>query len=622
MARLLAVLASACAALLLLAACRTPQKRAAELIPDHRATLRALDALTAKDLAAMRPQDDAPLMALVPGDKAPQVAFYWQHDTLEPVVLLPHVVAIRGPRSLVVHGGSFVPGVLGEVGDAYPALQAMTNEGLYFVAVDPDAAPDLDVHDGSAPGVLVGRVVLHPRPGTPPLTWPASFLTRRVAVRFHENVVAGLSEDQARAALAPLVGPVGLVPDQTEPLDETTFLFRATSEDPRLWVDAARRARHLLACDGLAEPDMIRGIVAMEQITVEDQWHLRNKGQFGGVVGADGNVRKAWHGFTEGDPAVVIAIIDKYAVDLAHPALAANVAPGSRDMVTGASPPAPPADGHGTAVAGVAAARSPAANGLRGVAPRCRFVNFAVFNASAVEVANALRRARGLGCRVVNMSFRLLAPGMTQGVDDAIHKTGTTTALYPGAVVVAAVSNELGDNFVADDGDRRIVEHPLVLAVGTSTDYDLWGRCGSGSGVALVAPSGRNAAVATNCALGRAQIATTDALGSNGYNGSGNSCLCSSVPANYANPNFTRCFWGTSAAAPQVAGAAALLVSFRPALTPVQVRWILQRSARRLADGQPYLPDGTGGSRSLTTGYGCLDVFHALEIADSGIALP
>jgi subtilisin family serine protease len=70
---------------------------------------------------------------------------------------------------------------------------------------------------------------------------------------------------------------------------------------------------------------------------------------------------EAWD-ITTGSPEVVIAIVDS-GVDATHPDLAGAVLPGY-DFVAN-KPAGTPSDGHGTGVAGAAAAR--ANNGIGGV---------------------------------------------------------------------------------------------------------------------------------------------------------------------------------------------------------------------------------------------------------------
>lgn len=72
---------------------------------------------------------------------------------------------------------------------------------------------------------------------------------------------------------------------------------------------------------------------------------------------------------------------------------------------------------------------------------------------------------------------------------------------------------------------------------------------------------------------------------------------------------------GSSYAAPLVAGAASLLLAQHPALTPAEVRVILQRSARPFAQG------GCDPQHRAGCGAGVLDVVAALRSAESPLAL-
>lgn len=77
-------------------------------------------------------------------------------------------------------------------------------------------------------------------------------------------------------------------------------------------------------------------------------------------------------------------------------------------------------------------------------------------------------------------------------------------------------------------------------------------------------------------------------------------------------------FSGTSAAAPQLAGAAALLLQAHPALTPDEVRELLRASARDVSAGTCH--PNTGGSPATVgpddaTGHGLLDAHRATVLA-------
>ena len=146
------------------------------------------------------------------------------------------------------------------------------------------------------------------------------------------------------------------------------------------------------------------------------------------------NLPSAWE-VTSGSPGVVIAIMDS-GVDATHPDLAGAVDPGwnfvdenadTTDLV-----------GHGTAVAGIAAARS---NGLGAVGAcwSCRIMPLRVLRpegfALKATMARALDYAVAHGVAVVNMS--LYGESLNGVLHDAIHR-----ALEAGVIVVAAAGNE------------------------------------------------------------------------------------------------------------------------------------------------------------------------------------
>ena len=74
-------------------------------------------------------------------------------------------------------------------------------------------------------------------------------------------------------------------------------------------------------------------------------------------------------------------------------------------------------------------------------------------------------------------------------------------------------------------------------------------------------------------------------------------------------------FSGTSAAAPQVAGIVALMLSVNPQLTLANVREILSDTARDVERGTTGLGDTAGPGHDLATGAGFVDAFAACSHA-------
>ncbi len=260
-----------------------------------------------------------------------------------------------------------------------------------------------------------------------------------------------------------------------------------------------------------------------------DQWSLRNTGQQGGRVGADIHAPAAWE-ITTGNPSVVIALLDT-GVDLTHPDLEGQTVAGY-DFVQGDDDPQDD-HGHGTHVAGIAAARTDNAVGVAGVCWQCRIMPLKVLDSSSRGYyswwASALVYAADQGVKVANIS----AGGTATS---SILYDAVTYAYSRGMVVVAAMMNS---------GDAT-VHYPAgygeTIAVGASGRKDERASFSSfGSHIDLTAPG----------------VGIYSAI----------------WPSRYST-------WsGTSMAAPHVSGLVGLLLTVRPDLTPGQVASVLAARA-------------------------------------------
>ena len=268
---------------------------------------------------------------------------------------------------------------------------------------------------------------------------------------------------------------------------------------------------------------------------------------------ADIDAPEAWN-LTTGSDAVTVAVVDT-GVDYTHPDLAPNMVPGW-DFFDNDSDPTDTV-GHGTHVAGTIGARGDNALGVTGVNWRVKVMPLRVGGSndlSLAAVVEAFRYACTHGARVVNGSFG--GVGSSTAIHDAI-------ASCPGTLFVFSAGNSASNNdarpmFPCNDPSRNVV----CVAASNQNDQ-LAPFSNYGASVELAAP------------------------------GTG---ILSTYPGNsYA------IFDGTSMAAPHVAGAAALVLARRPALTPIQVRQALLLST----DSRPSLTGlvATGrlnASRALT----------------------
>lgn len=226
----------------------------------------------------------------------------------------------------------------------------------------------------------------------------------------------------------------------------------------------------------------------------------------------------AWNAARGGG--VVIAIIDSGA-DTDHEDLAANLIDGYNFVDSSAD--IEDLHGHGTHVSGIAAALMDNAKGIAGTAPDASIMPLKVSadgTYTDADLAEAIIYATDRGASVVNMSLRSYFP--STAVKDAVKY-----AWEAGVVLCAAAGNEGKDTTAYPAG----FEH--VISVGASTSGDSrWSSSNYGPSVDVFAPG-----------AGSEGVLSTTRSGAYGWNS------------------------GTSMAAPQVAGLAALILSQHPEYT-------------------------------------------------------
>lgn len=263
---------------------------------------------------------------------------------------------------------------------------------------------------------------------------------------------------------------------------------------------------------------------------------------------------EAW-AMNTGSSGIIIAILDT-GVDGSHEDLVGKMVPG-RNVYNNNSDTSD-VTGHGTAVAGVAAASSNNGMGIASVAWGALLMPVRISDsygyASYSSIANGLTWAADRGARVANVSYNVTG-----------SSTVSSAARYfqsKGGVVASAAGNNGAAAQASDD--------PYILTVGATDSSDLlfsWSN--SGRNLDLVAPG---------------NVSTT--MRGGGYGGGG----------------------GTSFSSPLVAGAAALVLSANPGLSPSQVQNILKQSA-----------DDLGASGwDPTYGHGRLHLERAVSMAFGG----
>jgi subtilisin family serine protease/uncharacterized membrane protein YozB (DUF420 family) len=215
-----------------------------------------------------------------------------------------------------------------------------------------------------------------------------------------------------------------------------------------------------------------------------------------------------------------------------------NFATNSNNLLYGAS------NKHGTSTAGIIGARANQV-GVSGMCPWCRVLPVVVDN-SAANTAAAFRYAHARGARIFSNSwgYALQSPA-TDVVVEAIREVARDS------VIVFAMGNTRADNCRASNPDISSLEDVIAVSSVNANGYKV-PDSGFGPCLDLVAPSSGGPTDREN-----PSITTTDRVGQPGYNTGRDT---DDLP----DPDYTNTFWGTSAAAPQVAGAAAILWSFAP----------------------------------------------------------
>ena len=270
-----------------------------------------------------------------------------------------------------------------------------------------------------------------------------------------------------------------------------------------------------------------------------------------------------------GDPSLVISIVDSGIDDFAtpHEDLAANALASGWDFVDGDADPTDAGvnRGHGTSVAGVAAA-VPNDVGIAGVAHESKLQIVRVMDCNLPgcagttdHIAAGIAWAAANGAHVINLS--LGGPDYSQAMRNAV-----LLAISQGAIVVAASGNA-GASTLPYPAD-----FPEVITVGaTEPGGAVWSDSNYGDNLDLVAP-GRDIWVPT--------IGGT----------------------NYAKKT------GTSLAAPFVSGVVALLKGRNPSLTHLEAKVWLAKHTTPTSDP---LRDGAGLFSYLVLSDASDSPFHA-----------
>lgn len=421
----------------------------------------------------------------------------------------------------------------------------------------------------------------------------------------------------------------------------------------------------------------------VEDPLFDDQWSLRNTGQSahaakGGVAGEDLRMEDTLADGPTGD-GVTVAIVDQ-GLEICHPDLAPNVEAGrSYNFVAGqwhgadARDPFVPSlleGDHGTSVAGVVAMAADNGIGGRGVAPDAdlrgyNLLALAQFSHLGGEYDIDARELDALGMSdsnprsddvdIFNMSYGSAygasklgtdkRNALKTGVEQLRTNNGSSEPL--GAIYVLAAGNSFfGCEATPDLSDAKQealfpnaelgcisanldpeAAWPYVIDVGAfNADGKRSSYSSVGASIWVVAPAGEDA-------FDSPGIISTDQMGTDRGYATQDEIDALGTATNNPDGDYTYVFGGTSAAAPNTAGAAAVVLSAEPNLTWRDVKHIFAKTARQLEPDIPQTRVAFGGKPAVLQhkwitngadykfhnhyGFGAIDLDRAVAMARS-----
>lgn len=328
----------------------------------------------------------------------------------------------------------------------------------------------------------------------------------------------------------------------------------------------------------------------------DDQWGLENTGQYSGTRGID--IRWSPGSALISTPGLVrVGLIDS-GVDYSHNGIkhsAMSYDPNTNQTFHGMSM-IYRNEAHGTCCAGIIAGIGKVA----GVAGNdgCEIVSISIdmheSNAKmSYQVASGISWALQNGIDIINCSWYCIQNDI---VKDAIVDAIENGRNGLGCIVVAASGNN----------DTSSVSFPAniegVIAVGA---IDMTGKRREKTKISYVSDDwGSNYGEKLDLVAPGVNITTTDITGTSGANGVND----------YDDRDYTKYFAGTSAAAPFVCGAVAMILQKKPLLTYEEVtNYILKNCIKLPAYTYANKPAHPISTWNEETGYGLLDLYGTLS---------
>jgi subtilisin-like proprotein convertase family protein len=338
------------------------------------------------------------------------------------------------------------------------------------------------------------------------------------------------------------------------------------------------------------------------------QWYLHNTAPATqGLPGSDIDVLPAWDQYL--GTGVTVGVVDD-GVQYTHPDLAPNYdSIDSFDFDD--NDPNPINNGnrdkHGTAVAGILAARGNNGQGVSGVAPQARFAALRLTDVTTTDQQEA--GALSYHHNAIAVYSNSWGPD-----DDGVTLEG------PGPLTLAAMKDSV-TNGRNGKGNIYVWAAGNGLQFEDNTDYDGYANSHYVIAVTALDDFGKQAyyaepgtpiLVAAPGSGVSPGMYTTDLTGGGGYNTS------------FTNGDYYNNFGGTSASAPVVSGIVALMLQANPNLTWRDVKHILVDTAVKNDPTDPgWTQNGAGRWVNDKYGFGAVDAAAAVQTAkDWATVLP
>gem|GEM_PF-3093238 len=424
---------------------------------------------------------------------------------------------------------------------------------------------------------------------------------------FTNDIIVGLKKTDDEALLRLYTDRLRLKINREDSYTPGIYYLSTTSNSPG---DALGIANTLAESGDFlfAEPDFLLLQPSFTNDPLyEYQWTINNEGQItGSTPGADMKVDQAW-GINTGNSNIWIAVLDN-GVQLNHPDLSANLV-GGYDATGQGSGGAPTysQDAHGTACAGLVAARANNNIGVAGIAYNCRVMPIRISYNNTPDgwttmtswLANGINWAWQNGADVLSNSWG----------------GGSSSSLVNGAIDNAVSNGRQGKGcpvlFAAGNSNTSVsypAYYAACIAVGATSPCDERKSPSSCDGVTNW---GSNFGSGLDVSAPGVYIMTTDLTGTAGYNTSN-----TNFPY---NSDYDAYYGGTSAACPNAAAVMGLILSVNSNLTQAQARAVLESTCDKVG-GYSYSSNAGNPNGSWTSqlGHGRVNAFAALQAASGG----